>query len=122
MLKELSSPPYPEKEIRRWFSDGFFDLIVWIDREAVITGFQLCYDKYGNERAITWSKKRGFSHERVDDGEKSPGKNLSPVLVPDGQCPVQALIARFETESSGIDEAVRIFVSGKLVDYSARKV
>ena len=45
---------------RRWFRDDNLDLIVWYDDSSEISGFQLCYDKYDRERAITW--KRGDSY------------------------------------------------------------
>ena len=62
----------PGEGFRRWFTDSDFDLIVWYegqDEDGPIAGFQLCYDKQGAERALTWRRATGFSHEKVDDGE-----------------------------------------------------
>ncbi|OGW39309.1 MAG: hypothetical protein A2010_02210 [Nitrospirae bacterium GWD2_57_9] len=119
MLKELLSGKYRDKEDRRWFSDDYFDLIVWIGQNFVIKGFQLCYDKRGKERAITWLRDKGLSHEKIDDGEASPEKNRSPILLPDGQCPVQEVLERFEANSADIDTAVRSFVLSKIEEYKA---
>lgn len=117
MLNELTARTYQDKESRRWFSDDYFDLIVWIENDSV-KGFQLCYDKRGNERAVTWFADRGFSHERIDDGEGSPEKNQSPILVPDGKCPVAVIADSFMKRSVGIDPAVRSFVLEKIENFA----
>lgn len=54
---------------RRWLVDESFYLIVWYDSLGAVHGFQLCYDKPGAERALTWISNRGFSHTQVDHGE-----------------------------------------------------
>ncbi len=116
MLKELSST-YPDKETRRWFSDDYIDLVIWTEASDV-KGFQLCYDKRGTERAVTWFRNTGFSHERIDNGELDPEKNCSPILVPDGRCQVQTLIGDFKSRSEGLDPAIRSLVLDKLTEYS----
>jgi len=119
MLKECFSAKHTKNSTRRWFSDDYFDLIVWMRPEDAIVGFQLCYDKNRSERALTWSKKHGFTHERVDDGEANPAKNLTPILVPDGMCPIQELIERFRSASADMDPGIRSFVSATLKEYSS---
>ena len=75
MLKEYLQVRQIEGESkRRWFSDDYFDLIVWFDEQDEITGFQLCYDIHHVQRAVTWQKDSGFSHHKIDDGENRPGK------------------------------------------------
>jgi hypothetical protein len=106
-------------EHRRWFRDDYFDFIVWIGQDAAITGIQLCYDKEGHERAITWRQNTGFSHERVDTGETNPEKNRSPMLVPDDVCPVHAVLEQFTNRSNGITQRVRSFVLARLQKYAA---
>jgi hypothetical protein len=117
MLKESFSTKHPADKTRRWFSDDYFDLIIWINQDDSISGFQLCYDKYGKERALTWTKKNGYSHERIDDGELNPSKNLTPILVPDGLCPTQEIIDLFLSNSSELDSRLRSFVLEKLSEY-----
>lgn len=117
MLREVTSREYPDKENRRWFSDDYFDLIVWLDSDNSIRGFQLCYDKRCMERAVTWWNNAGFSHERVDSGENNPEKNRSPILTPDGISPVQDLLGRYGAESTHIDHEVREFVLTELTEY-----
>src|SRR5512135_52445 len=103
MLKEhISDKEQPGG--RRWFTDDYFDLIVWMGPDGGIQGFQLCYDKFKSEHAVTWTGKDGFRHERIDDGESNPSKNLTPILLPDGNCPISDIIQRFFLASAGIDE------------------
>jgi len=70
---------------RRWFWSARCDLIVWLCDQGAVLGFQFCYDKEDDERALTWMSTRGFSHMRVDTG---PMKREAPLLVADG--PVDA--------------------------------
>ncbi len=121
MLKESFSSKFPEKSNRRWFSDNYFDLIVWIDQNGSISGFQLCYDKYKKERALTWTARNGFNHERVDDGESNPSKNLTPILIPDGICPTQEIIELFLLRSVEIDPQLRSFVVDKIREYNDKR-
>ena len=46
----------PKDGFRRWFTDQDFDLFVWYEDESKtnIVGFQLCYNKRGNQKALTW--------------------------------------------------------------------
>jgi hypothetical protein len=47
MLNEIANPrQIPGEGPRRWFTDSYFDLIVWYQgASSSIAGFQLCYDK-----------------------------------------------------------------------------
>lgn len=117
MLKECFSPGSPEQSDRRWFSDDYFDLIVWIDEKGAVSGFQLCYDKLDKERALTWTSDAGYAHERVDDGEANPTKNRTPILVPDGICPTKTIIELFLERSAEVDPELRSFVVDKLRNY-----
>jgi len=70
MMKEIEDTrQIPGEGVRRWFIDDYFDLIVWCTDEGIIEGFQLCYDKGKNERAVTWRRTGSYIHEAVDDGE-----------------------------------------------------
>ncbi len=116
MLKEIPSNKQKDRN-RRWFSDDYFDLIVWLGRNSIVAGFQLCYDIQRSERALTWTRENGFTHERVDGGEENPAKNRSPILVPDGVFPAQEILERFLARSAEIDGLVRAFVAEKLRQY-----
>ena len=106
----------PGEARRRWFSSVNFDLIVWLNERNGIDGFQLCYDKTGEERALTWRHGTGFSHAAVDSGEDRTGKyKSSPILVPDGRFDGGTIAARFKEESTAIDPGIAGFVFDKLM-------
>lgn len=77
----------PGDSRRRWMADDYFDLIVWYEPSNAIHGFQLCYGKPVQERALTWLKPRGFSHSKIDSGDEDPGANRTPILLSDGSFP-----------------------------------
>jgi hypothetical protein len=117
MLRESSSRTCFDDGKRRWFSDDDFDLIIWWGSGNVISGFQLCYDKQESERALTWRQESGFTHERVDSGETDPTKNQSPILVPDGLCPIDEITDQFLSKSKEIDPTIRSFIFAKLREF-----
>jgi hypothetical protein len=110
---------------RRWFSDDYFDLIVWYDSprrgRSHITGFQLCYDRGGYERALTWMRDRGFSHEKVDTGEGRGSGNMkaTPILVADGVFDSGQVADRFREASKGLDPDIADLVLDRLAEYAA---
>jgi hypothetical protein len=122
MLAEIKNArQIPGEAPRRWFTDGDFDLIVWLGRDGQVSGFQLCYDKQTQERALTWKRGRGFLHERIDDGE-SPGRvKMSPILVPDGEFRKETVLERFRRESGQIDPALRRLVLDTLSRYPVER-
>jgi hypothetical protein len=120
----LSEVPHPRQiageGYRRWFTDGYFDLIVWYERAGgSVTGFQLCYDKPGTERALTWRAGRGYLHERVDDGEGPGAFKMSPVLLPDGLFDSRSISERFDRAAGGVDPEIRKLVLDRLGAYGA---
>ena len=119
MLKEQSSKQTGSEHIRRWLSDDYLDLIVWQEPNGDFYGFQLCYDKPGKERALTWTTKSGFSHRAVDDGESSPEANCTPILVDDGGFPVALVRRQFSVRAYGIDPRIQDFVLTKIDEYAA---
>ena len=104
---------------RRWFSDDYFDLIIWENDKEQLIGFQLCYDIKGNEKAITFSDDK-FSHNKIDQGEDNPNKNLTPILVADGVFDKQSILSKFEKDSTNIDDQVREYVINKIREYKGK--
>ena len=104
---------------RRWFNSPHLDLIVWFDGADKPIGFQLCYDKLDNERALTWREGRGYDHRAVDDGEAiTPAQHkATPILVADGAFDCRRVKAKFEAESAEVPEALRRFVLERLDRY-----
>ena len=117
MLREIRSVSQePGGRRRRWFSDETFDLFVWYDADDVATGFQLCHDKAGEERAFTWEAGHGFAYDRVDAGESSPLEQMSPPLERDGELPVRRVTDDFGARSADIDPEVVALVLEKLAE------
>ena len=106
---------------RRWLVDERFDLIVWYDARGSIYGFQLCYDKPYSERALTWLTDRGFSHQRVDDGETFAYGNQTPILLPDGSFPAERVAAEFGRHATTVPDDLREMVLRKISEYAQRK-
>ena len=106
----------PDEGFRRWFSDGDFDLIVWY-AAGKIDGFQLCYDKGHRERALTWHRPRRYLHTRVDDGDRTEGYKMTPILVRDGVFEHEQVAERFRAASANIDPEIAHLVHSTLLAY-----
>jgi hypothetical protein len=120
MLKELPPKQQPEGEpSRRWFFSHEQDLVVWLDDDAEILGFQLCYDKYKSERAITWRREKGFEHSVVDDGESGGLDFQTPFLYPNGRCDIERVLAMFAVQSAAVPAEIVAFVIERLREYPA---
>lgn len=112
-ITQIEGQPY-----RRWFQDSEVDLLIWTDQTGDIVGFQLCYNKVIDERALTWDKTDGFTYERVDDGESRPGKPKAiPILLPDGPFAQRQVIKTFSAKSQGLEDRIATFVHEKLLAY-----
>jgi hypothetical protein len=118
MLRELKAvSQIPGQPRRRWFMDDFFDLVVWYDDENEICGFQLCYNKDEDERALTWRRQTSYTHYRVDDGETKPHSKSTPILVADGIFDNKVIADRFKQESKNVERLVSEFVLEKILRY-----
>ena len=105
---------------RRWFESDALELVVWLNPREQLTGFQLCYDRGGTERALTWRAIGGFAHDTVDQGNASALKNCTPILRPDGVIPWQRLIQLFDQCSANLEPELRAFVLAKLSEGANR--
>lgn len=119
MLEEIADVRQDNPNLRRrWFKDDYFDLFVWLAPDTRIVGFQLCYDISFRERVLSWHETSGFSHNRIDSGESSPLKNMTPILVADGRLPIGDVLPGFVKHSRDIELAIGEFVSNKLREYA----
>jgi hypothetical protein len=120
MLSEIRNPrQIPAEGFRRWFTDDYFDLIVWYDHKRRLIGFQLCYDKQEQERALTWTRAHGFRHDRIDSGEGPGHSKMTPIIVADGAFDAGPVARRFREASANIEPGIASFVSARLSEYSA---
>jgi hypothetical protein len=103
---------------RRWFHDEFFDLYVWENYAGEVQGFQLCYAKADQQRALRWSQERGYNHEGVDSPEDKPGRAMSAIFIADGLFDPDGIGAKFEHESKPLPPRVRNFVLDKIKGYA----
>jgi hypothetical protein len=113
----------PGDGFRRWFTDSYFDLIIWYTdaAEKEITGFQLCYDKGYKERALTWRKNQGYAHDKIDDGEGNLATNkMSPILVQDGVFAHIEIRDKFLDAAVGLPSDLRELVRSKLEEYPGK--
>jgi hypothetical protein len=114
MLREIVTSQPTHEPHRRWFSNDDFDLVVWFDDVGAIAGFQLCYDRSKVERALTWNTVDGYRHFRVDTGEATPLKNLTPLLVSSPEFPKDRVIAGFVEAANALEPTIRSFVIERL--------
>ena len=98
-------------------ADDYFDLIVWYQANGQIHGFQLCYDKRGHERALTWTHSDGFWHSSIDAGESNPANNATPVLMGGGTFPIQRVKDEFLARSISLSEEIRALVLTRIDEY-----
>lgn len=120
MLSEVNNlTQYDAGRHRRWFHDDFFDLYVWENFAGEVQGFQLCYAKADQQRALRWSLERGYNHEGVDSPEGKPGRAMSAIFVADGVFDYDGIGEKFEHESTPLPLGVRNFVLEKIKTYPA---
>jgi hypothetical protein len=114
MLRELNHPRQNDGDpFRRVFMDEYFELFVWYGDQGEEQGFQLCYDLGDNPRALTYVKGL-YTHAGIDQGEASPLKNLTPMLVVDGAFPKFPVLERFARESVKLDPKLLSYMTEKL--------
>lgn len=120
MLMEHSCRQIPDEPTRRWMSDDFMDLIVWFEPDRSIHGFQLSYDKAGNERVLTWIAGRGFSHRSIEPGDTGPFANCTPILLANGSMPVEMVKQEYLRRSRKLEPMIRELVLLKLSEYESQ--
>jgi hypothetical protein len=99
---------------RRWFTDEKMDLIVWY-RGSVVSDFQLCYDKTGDQHAVVWSDRGSLRHHRVDSGNDRPGSpKASPIMAESAEHDGGTLTADFKERAAKIDPALTALVLDKI--------
>jgi len=95
--------------------------MVWSGPEGGGGGFQLCYDKMGKERALTWTPLAGFTHALVESGEESPLANETPILTVGGDFPVESVKQQFLWRSSEMPPQLREEVIKRLDEYPLQR-
>lgn len=89
------------------------------EQQDRIIGFQLCYDKTGAERALTWQEATGYSHYHVDTGEEGSRSKRTPLLVADSNFKPMKIAELFRQRSAQIDRQIAQFVYEKIIQYQS---
>lgn len=119
MLREIRDiRQTPGQPFCRWFNDELLDLFVWQDEGGRIVGFQLCFDKDADERALTYSETGGYLLEDVQAEESSLDMG-SPVLANVSTLPFPRLLAQLAERGTEIDARVLRYVTEKLEAYTS---
>lgn len=118
LREEKNVRQVPGEPARRWFSDEYFDLIVWLEPDGVVWGFQLCYDRGYKPRALTWTKQHGYKHAGIDDGEGAGGTQKgSPVLVADGLFDAASTGKKLAAAAGELPAGLAAFVTEKVSEF-----
>jgi hypothetical protein len=103
-----------KKDRRRWFTDEYWDLYVWIRKDGTLSGFQLCYGKTGFQRALTWMEGGEPTHTGVREDDRPGQRDMAAILVADGTLDVHGVSRKFQEDSREIDPDIRRYVSSRL--------
>ena len=120
MLKEIPNTISDHQRAGcRWFRSEHADLYVWPEEDNIVEAvgaFEYCYRKLDREYRLSWNSRNGIRHARVEDGESSPLRNDSPLIVP-GNPPDLAMAARhFREEGLGMDPRIYRFILNVLYE------
>jgi hypothetical protein len=102
---------------RKWFRSDTMDLIVWFSAKGTIVGFQLCYNRGPDEHALTWFEGKGFTHDRIDDGESRDRHKMTPILEPNGPLDKNELLKNFDAESANLSPELAGLVKTKVLEF-----
>lgn len=111
MLKEIKKVrQIPGEPKRLWFNSAEMDLIVWYEGDVFI-GFQFCYDKLTQEKAISWKPSTGLIFENVDAGESRDGHyKATPILIKNGVVDLGKVKSLFLTNADNLNSNIKDFV------------
>ncbi|MEI6870775.1 MAG: hypothetical protein WCL08_00695 [Verrucomicrobiota bacterium] len=117
MLKNAPIRILENERPRRWMLDDYLDLIIWYQPDGSVYGFQICYDKLADERALTWIHTGKFTHNRIDDGEgRAARAKGTPVLLGGGDFDYETLKKEFLNRSAALDSEIRELVLSKMAE------
>jgi hypothetical protein len=123
MLKEFEKVRQREGEgFRRFFSDGYFELMVWYDEGGkAITGFQLAYDVKSRERVLTYKADEGrvmrSHHYNTGNAFELHGSAWSSVLAGDAGRLDERVLDRFLIAARHIEPEILEYVKNYLKDF-----
>ena len=100
--------PQPGQPLHRWFQSDYFDVYLWYNGEGVLDRFELCYDRYGDEHALTWERgSHHLAHNAVGGGERFFGHGSAAILETAKRRPPENLAECFRAASEMLPDEVR---------------
>ena len=111
MLREIKTDKHDSDHLqRRWFSDQDNDLFIWLDNETPVA-FQFSYNKRRDEHTLNWEANRGYSHEKIDNGEEDASNyKMTPIMIPNGMVDRDQINLIFNSVSQDIEPQLAEFV------------
>ncbi|WP_321991271.1 hypothetical protein [Marispirochaeta aestuarii] len=117
MYRILNVRQVPGEDFKVWFTDDYWDLFLWIDRNKRISSFQLGYGKPSEEQMLIWRRGGGLTATRVSDGEETLTENRTPLLTETSDYDLDSVIERFSGDSKKINSKIADFVVSTLTRY-----
>lgn len=104
---------------RRWFYSPSCDLVVWVNDDDSIAGFQFCYDKQDAQHSLTWKPDDGFIHAAVDTGETHPlHPKATPLLAGKGAFDVARIESLFTRAAAQVPSEYVQCVVAKMREFA----
>ncbi len=108
----------PEEGFRRWFSNNYFDIVIWYEEEGgEISGIQFCYGKPFSEKAFTW-ESTSQSHHYVTEQRKSA--SATGMLKGDAGIISESVMKQLKEESHEMDKDLLVLVLEKIDAFNLR--
>ena len=118
MLRETRIDRREGELTRRWYLGSELDLITWCSERGELEGFQITYRRSGREKALTWKRQTGFTHDRVDEGEGRSGRyKMTPTLDTDRSLDRTYLLSLLAREAVHLDPELIAAISSKVREY-----
>ncbi len=114
MYRILNVRQVPGEDFKVWFTDDYWDLFIWIDKNKRVSSFQLGYGKPAEEQMIIWRRGGGITAARVSDGEENLTENRTPMLTENSDYDLDSVIKRFSEDSKKINSKISDFVISTL--------
>lgn len=109
----------PDEGFRRWFSNGYFDLVFWYtDKEGELDGIQFCYGKPHAEKAFTW-ERGSRSHHYVSEVKKGASQATGILRGDAGYIP-EMVIERFKEEAADLNGEMVELILQKIGEFNQR--
>lgn len=112
----------PGQRRRRCFTDKTFELMLWLETDGSLYGFQLIYALPSRPlMAVTWTKDEGALFHEVHGGDRAgaggwdAGRTLGAASIDEFDKP--AVLEAFEASAGELPGEYYVFVRRQLVDH-----